>query len=44
MMKIKYFKNNHFFFKFVHKMKDKINIVKVDVLPNSIKVKYYNLT
>ena len=43
-MKTRYFKNNESFFKFVRKMKDKINIVLVEILPNSIKVKYDLLT
>ena len=41
-MAIRYFKDNKSYFKFIHKYKEKINIIKVNVMKDKVKVIYEN--
>lgn len=37
---VKYFKSNEDFFEFINKSKDKVNVIKVEILKTRIKVSY----
>ena len=38
----RYFKDNKSYFKFIHKNKEKINVIKVNVTKDKVKVIYEN--